>query len=163
VDAVANEDSVASSEGARRIAQAALGFFGRVDGVVNSAGNLWDSLFHRMTEEIGGGATLGQGFATFGTGLEGRRCSRRNVEVPAHTPGHGRADLHRLDAPTRDRPVPRGDHWPHMYFYPEIKQAFERRGIPHLLIETEHEGMPLEGLKTRRETFMEITRRAVAA
>jgi bcr-type benzoyl-CoA reductase subunit C len=52
---------------------------------------------------------------------------------------------------------------PHMYFYPEIKEAFERHGIPHLLIETEHEGVPIEGLKTRLETFMEITRRAVAA
>jgi benzoyl-CoA reductase/2-hydroxyglutaryl-CoA dehydratase subunit BcrC/BadD/HgdB len=52
---------------------------------------------------------------------------------------------------------------PHMYFYPEIKEAFERNGIPHLLIETEHEEVPLEALKTRLETFMEITRRAAAA
>jgi benzoyl-CoA reductase subunit C len=53
---------------------------------------------------------------------------------------------------------------PHMYFYPEIKEAFEKHGIPHLLIETEHEEMPMEALKTRVETFMEIAkRRAVAA
>jgi len=52
---------------------------------------------------------------------------------------------------------------PHMFFYPEIKEAFERRGVPHLLVETEHEGVALEALKTRLETFMEITRRAVAA
>jgi benzoyl-CoA reductase subunit C len=52
---------------------------------------------------------------------------------------------------------------PHMYFYPEIKEAFERRGVPHLLIETEHEGIALESLKTRVETFMEITRRCVVA
>lgn len=48
---------------------------------------------------------------------------------------------------------------PHMYFYPEIKEAFEARGIPHLLIETEHEEMPMEALKTRVETFVEIAKR----
>jgi benzoyl-CoA reductase subunit C len=48
---------------------------------------------------------------------------------------------------------------PHMYFYPEIKEAFDRRGIPHLLIETEHEEMPIEALKTRVETFVEIAKR----
>lgn len=48
---------------------------------------------------------------------------------------------------------------PHMYFYPEIKEAFEDRGIPHLLIETEHEEMPIEALKTRVETFVEIAKR----
>jgi len=52
---------------------------------------------------------------------------------------------------------------PHMYFYPEIREAFDRNGIPNLLIETEHEEMPLEALKTRVETFMEITRRKAAA
>ncbi len=52
---------------------------------------------------------------------------------------------------------------PHMYFYPEIKEAFDRNGIPNLLIETEHEEMPLEALKTRVETFMEITKRKAAA
>jgi bcr-type benzoyl-CoA reductase subunit C len=52
---------------------------------------------------------------------------------------------------------------PHMYFYPEIKEAFERHGIPHLLIETEHEEMPIEALKTRVETFMEIAKRKLAA
>ena len=48
---------------------------------------------------------------------------------------------------------------PHMYYYPEVKEAFERRGVPHLLIETEHEGMALESLKTRVETFLEIVKR----
>ena len=52
---------------------------------------------------------------------------------------------------------------PHMYFYPEIKEAFEKHGIPHLLIETEHEEMPIEALKTRVETFMEIAKRKAAA
>jgi NAD(P)-dependent dehydrogenase (short-subunit alcohol dehydrogenase family) len=49
--AIANGDSVASWEGAHRIVQAALDSFGRIDGVVNNAGNLRDSLFHKMTEE----------------------------------------------------------------------------------------------------------------
>ncbi|MBL8588398.1 MAG: 2-hydroxyacyl-CoA dehydratase [Methylobacteriaceae bacterium] len=51
---------------------------------------------------------------------------------------------------------------PHMYYYPEIKEAFDQRAIPHLLIETEHEQMPLEALKTRVETFLEIARRRAA-
>ena len=48
---------------------------------------------------------------------------------------------------------------PHMFFYPEIKEAFEKHGIPHLLVETEHEGMALESLKTRVEAFVEIAKR----
>jgi benzoyl-CoA reductase subunit C len=52
---------------------------------------------------------------------------------------------------------------PHMYYYPEVKEAFERAGIPHLLIETEHESMALESLKTRVETFVEIVKRREAA
>lgn len=52
---------------------------------------------------------------------------------------------------------------PHMYYYPEVKEAFERNGVPHLLVETEHEGVPLEGLKTRVETFVEVVRRRIAA
>jgi benzoyl-CoA reductase subunit C len=52
---------------------------------------------------------------------------------------------------------------PHMFFYPEIKEAFEERGIPHLLVETEHESMPIESLKTRVEAFLEVTKRRAAA
>lgn len=52
---------------------------------------------------------------------------------------------------------------PHMYYYPEIKEAFEKHGISHLLIETEHESMPLEQFKTRIETFLEIIKRRAAA
>ncbi|MES2483301.1 MAG: 2-hydroxyacyl-CoA dehydratase family protein [Pseudomonadota bacterium] len=51
---------------------------------------------------------------------------------------------------------------PHMYYYPEVKEAFERHGVPHLLIETEHESMALESLKTRVETFLEIVKRRLA-
>lgn len=49
--AVASGESVASWEGAHHIVEAALDSFGRIDGVVNNAGNLRDSLFHKMTEE----------------------------------------------------------------------------------------------------------------
>jgi benzoyl-CoA reductase subunit C len=52
---------------------------------------------------------------------------------------------------------------PHMYYYPEVKEAFERHSVPHLLIETEHESMALEGLKTRVETFVEVVKRRYAA
>jgi benzoyl-CoA reductase subunit C len=48
---------------------------------------------------------------------------------------------------------------PHMYYYPEVKEAFEKANMPHLLIETEHESMALESLKTRVETFLEIVKR----
>ncbi len=52
---------------------------------------------------------------------------------------------------------------PHMYYYPEVKEAFEKKGVPHLLIETEHESMAIESLKTRVETFIEIVKRREAA
>lgn len=52
---------------------------------------------------------------------------------------------------------------PHMYYYPEVKEAFEKAGMPHLLIETEHEAMAVESLKTRVETFLEIVKRRQAA
>jgi NAD(P)-dependent dehydrogenase (short-subunit alcohol dehydrogenase family) len=50
-EAVASLDSVADAEGAQRIVQTALGAFGRLDGVVNNAGILRDTFFHKMTEE----------------------------------------------------------------------------------------------------------------
>lgn len=49
--AVANFDSVASWDGGQAMVQAALDTFGRIDAVVNNAGNLRDVLFHKMTEE----------------------------------------------------------------------------------------------------------------
>jgi benzoyl-CoA reductase subunit C len=51
---------------------------------------------------------------------------------------------------------------PHMYYYPIIKEAFERRGVPHLLLETEHELGSMEGIRTRVETFLELAKRASA-
>jgi NAD(P)-dependent dehydrogenase (short-subunit alcohol dehydrogenase family) len=49
--AVANTDNVTSWNGAHAMVQAAIDAFGRIDAVVNNAGNLRDSLFHKMTEE----------------------------------------------------------------------------------------------------------------
>ncbi|SUE28899.1 Benzoyl-CoA reductase subunit C [Nocardia farcinica] len=51
---------------------------------------------------------------------------------------------------------------PHMLYYPELRKALDERGIPHLLLETEHEGMPLENFRTRVETFVERIRRQPA-
>src|ERR1700728_4611017 len=49
--AIANADNVASRDGAQAMVQAAVDAFGRIDAVVNNAGNLRDSLFQKMTEE----------------------------------------------------------------------------------------------------------------
>ncbi len=49
--AVANYGSVGSWEDAHGMVQTALDHFGRIDAVVNNAGNLRDVLFHKMTEE----------------------------------------------------------------------------------------------------------------
>jgi NAD(P)-dependent dehydrogenase (short-subunit alcohol dehydrogenase family) len=50
-EATANCDSVADWNSAHRIVQQAMDLHGRIDGVVNSAGNLRDAVFHKMTEE----------------------------------------------------------------------------------------------------------------
>lgn len=49
--AVADGHSVADWDGAQAMVQTALDNFGRIDAVVNNAGNLRDVLFHRMSEE----------------------------------------------------------------------------------------------------------------
>ena len=49
--AVANTDSVASYAGANQIVQSAVDHFGRIDAIVNNAGNLRDRVFHKMSEE----------------------------------------------------------------------------------------------------------------
>lgn len=48
---------------------------------------------------------------------------------------------------------------PHMLYYPELRKALEEHGVPSLLIETEHEGIPVETLRTKMETFIERIRR----
>ena len=45
---------------------------------------------------------------------------------------------------------------PHYFYYPRIKAAFEQRGVPHLLIETEHDTNALGNLRTRLEAFVEL-------
>ncbi|MFC4522565.1 SDR family NAD(P)-dependent oxidoreductase [Cupriavidus pinatubonensis] len=50
-EAAANTDSVADWESAQKIPQQAMDLYGRIDGVVNNAGNLRDVMFHKMTEE----------------------------------------------------------------------------------------------------------------
>lgn len=49
--AVANTDSVTSWEGANNMVTQAVDTFGRIDAVVNNAGNLRDVIFHKMTQE----------------------------------------------------------------------------------------------------------------
>jgi len=94
----------------------------------------------------------------------------RNRKVPCPTRSDGKADwdLFLVDAVARSKAqgviiLMAKFCEPHMYYYPEIKEAFERNGIAHLLIETEHESMPLEAFKTRIETFLEIIKRRAAA
>ena len=48
---------------------------------------------------------------------------------------------------------------PHMLYYPELRKALNSRGIPLLLIETEHEGLPMESVRTRVEALLERIRR----
>ncbi|GMG94359.1 SDR family NAD(P)-dependent oxidoreductase [Cupriavidus metallidurans] len=50
-EAAANTDSVADWSAAQKIVQQALDLYGRVDGVVNNAGNLRDIIFHKMSED----------------------------------------------------------------------------------------------------------------
>lgn len=49
--AVANHDSVADWDGASAMVKAAVDNFGRIDAVVNNAGNLRDVYFHKMSPE----------------------------------------------------------------------------------------------------------------
>ena len=49
--AVASTDSVAARDSAERIVETAMDHFGRIDIVVNNAGNLRDRLFHKMNDE----------------------------------------------------------------------------------------------------------------
>ncbi len=48
---------------------------------------------------------------------------------------------------------------PHMLFYPELRRTLAANSIPLLLIETEHEGIPMESVRTRIEALVERIRR----
>ena len=45
---------------------------------------------------------------------------------------------------------------PHYFHYPRIKAIFEAGNVPHLLIETEHDGVPMENVRTKVESFVEM-------
>jgi len=45
---------------------------------------------------------------------------------------------------------------PHLFLYPFIKKSLTTAGVPHLMLETEHEVVSLEGMKTRLQAFMEM-------
>lgn len=49
--AVANTDTVTEPASTRRIIETAIDTFGRIDGIVNNAGILRDTFFHKMTDE----------------------------------------------------------------------------------------------------------------
>ncbi len=50
-EAIANTDSVSTWQGGHAIVQCALDHFGRIDAVINNAGNLRDRMFFKMNEE----------------------------------------------------------------------------------------------------------------
>ena len=50
-EAIASYASVTEWDAAHEIVEAAVNYFGRIDCVVNNAGNLRDAIFHKMTEE----------------------------------------------------------------------------------------------------------------
>ncbi len=52
---------------------------------------------------------------------------------------------------------------PHMLYYPELRKALLRAQVPHLLIETEHEGLAVESIRVRMEAFLEQIRRPAVA
>ncbi len=52
---------------------------------------------------------------------------------------------------------------PHMLYYPELRKALLGSQVPHLLIETEHEGLPAESIRVRMEAFLEQIRRPANA
>lgn len=45
---------------------------------------------------------------------------------------------------------------PHLFLYPFIKRALREAGIPHLMVETEHEVVSLEAIRTRLQAFIEM-------
>jgi bcr-type benzoyl-CoA reductase subunit C len=48
---------------------------------------------------------------------------------------------------------------PHYFYYPRIKQTFEEAGVPHIMLETEHDMSALGNLRTRIEAFVELLAR----
>ena len=45
---------------------------------------------------------------------------------------------------------------PHLFYYPFLREALAAAGIPHIMVETEHEVVSLEGVRTRLQAFVEM-------
>ncbi|MFF3380445.1 2-hydroxyacyl-CoA dehydratase subunit D [Streptomyces sp. NPDC002680] len=96
----------------------------------------------------------------------GEWYARRNVTIPCPTRVQQDADwdVYLVDA-VRHSGAEAVIHLmpkfcePHMLYYPELRKGLEAAGIPQLLLETEHEGMPLETFRTRIEAVVERARR----
>jgi benzoyl-CoA reductase subunit C len=95
-----------------------------------------------------------------------RWYQQRNVNIPCPTRVQQDADwdswllraVHGSGAEAVIHLVPKFCE-PHMLYYPELRKALDAAGVPHLQIETEHEGLPLESFRTRIEALVERVRR----
>jgi benzoyl-CoA reductase subunit C len=92
----------------------------------------------------------------------GRWYSRRNVVIPCPTRVQHDVDwdrylLEAMQASGAEALIHLMPKFcePHMLYYPELRKALDAAGIPQLLIETEHEGIPLESFRTRIEALVE--------
>lgn len=92
----------------------------------------------------------------------GRWYRDRNVAIPCPTRVQADADWDAwlVDATARSGAeavihlVPKFCE-PHMLYYPELRKGLDAAGIPQLQLETEHEGVPLEAVRTRVEALVE--------
>jgi benzoyl-CoA reductase subunit C len=92
--------------------------------------------------------------------------ARRNVNIPCPTrvqqdvdwDGYLMAAIGRSGAEAVIHLMPKFCE-PHMLYYPELRKRLDQAQIPQLLLETEHEGMPLEAFRTRIEALAERVRR----
>ncbi|MFC8178748.1 2-hydroxyacyl-CoA dehydratase subunit D [Rhodococcus sp. NPDC057297] len=94
----------------------------------------------------------------------------RNLNAPCPTRVTSKVDwdTYLLDSLTRSRSVGvvvliAKFCEPHMLYYPELRKALDVHDVPSLLVETEHEGIPVESLRTKMETFIERIRRQSAS
>ena len=95
---------------------------------------------------------------------------QRNVNVPCSTRAQKTADwegylLQALERSGADGVIILMAKFcePHMLYYHELRKTFRAQGVPYLLIETEHEGLALEMLRTRLESLVELISKRRAA
>ncbi|WP_442972522.1 2-hydroxyacyl-CoA dehydratase subunit D [Rhodococcus sp. JS3073] len=120
-----------------------------------------DDLFHGtryVSTDIGSGGDPLEALASV--------YLRRNTAVPCPTRVQHEVDWDRFLVDSVDASGAQGVIVlmakfcePHMLFYPELRKALEAKSIPLLLIETEHEGLPMESIRTRVEALVERIRR----